>query len=169
MIATGHPVFSTERKYGVIKAIEKTDADALRNGFDRESLLTGIKFENDYKVSWVVNYGTKYKKSVIVSIGIEQNQRLPSFGKICDIFIIHEFLYFEVTLFETVRFNDIFQLYEVKELVNEPIKTLRQDNLLDYNFFHTKTVDDNNIFVPTKYSWKDILRQDQLGKNPLLS
>ena len=158
LIVSRHPIFSRERKYGVIKPIEKTDAGALRN-----------QFQNVYKVSWVVNHGTKYKKSAIASIGIEQNQRLPSFGKICEIFFIHESLYFEVTLFETVRFNDIFQSYEVKELVNEPTKIVPQDSLLDYNVFHTKIVDEDSIFVPTKYSLKGILRQHQLGKNPLLS
>ena len=142
LIASEHPIFSTERKYGVIKTIEKTDTDALRNRFDQESLLSDIKFQ---KASWVVNHGRKYKTSAIVSIRIEQNQRLPSFGKICEIFIIHEFLYFEVTLFETVRFNYIFQSYEVKELVNEPKKIVPQDSLQDYNVFHTKIVDEDSI------------------------
>lgn len=115
LIATGDPIFSTERKYGVIKTVGKTDADALRNRFNQESLLSGIKFKNVHRASWVLNHGTKYKKSAIVSIGIEKNQRLPSFSKICEIFIIDEFLYF-VTFLETVRFNYIFQSYEVKEL-----------------------------------------------------
>ena len=83
------------------------------------------QFQTVYKVSWNVNYGTKYKKSAIVSIGIKQNQCLPSLGKICEIFINHKCLYFEVSLFETVRFNYLFQSSEVKELVNEPTKIVR--------------------------------------------
>ena len=44
----------------------------------------------------MLNYYTKYKKSAIASIESDQNQSLPSYVKITEIFVIHAFLYLKL-------------------------------------------------------------------------
>ena len=63
-----HPLFSSEKVYGVTKKVDPESCQLLRARFDASGLLPGIELSNVYKVSWVKLYGVKYKKSGIIAI-----------------------------------------------------------------------------------------------------
>ena len=100
-----HPLFCNEKSYGVLKKINEEACRSLRKKFDSDGLLPAVPFSNVYKVSWVQVFGTKYAKSALIAIGVSGTPNLPIFGVIVSIWLIKEFVYFDVKLLETICFD----------------------------------------------------------------
>ena len=81
--ASCHPLFSSEKKNGVLRQASDQDINKLRSAFDIEGLLPGIELKNVCKVSLIIRYGTKFCKSDIIAFGVnETHELLPNFGEI---------------------------------------------------------------------------------------
>jgi len=86
----------------------------LRNNFDAHGLLPDVELDNTYKVSWIVCHGTRYKRDAILAVSVHISG-LPVFGQVRSIFIVHDFVYFEVNIYNTKMYSGNFQAYAVKK------------------------------------------------------
>ena len=55
-----HPLFATEKKFGVIKLMENNKTADIRIKFQRTGLLPRVTLKSVYVVSWVACFGTNY-------------------------------------------------------------------------------------------------------------
>jgi hypothetical protein len=104
-----HPLFSSEKTFGVLKMVNAEVCLSLRERFDSCGLLPGIDFVNIYKVSWITLFGTKYAKSGVIAVDVAGDPALPVFGVILCIWSILDFVYFDVRLLHTQRFDHKYQ------------------------------------------------------------
>ena len=163
-----HPLFSTERKNGVVKLYDDVKTTNLQRKFNEAGLLPGVTLRNVYAVSWVIRYGTKYKRGATVAYGVDHETLLPSFGKIETVFLIHGFVYFEIYLYNTIRLNETFQSYETTQNLNKNPKIISYESLLDYNVYHVREIEGRTVgFIPIKYSLSDLIEQHINDNNPL--
>ncbi|XP_066917219.1 uncharacterized protein [Clytia hemisphaerica] len=152
---SSHPLFNKEKLNGVVKPLSANERLTLRNKFDERNFLPGIDFGTAaHKASWVVRFGTKYCRDAFLAVGFDE-EKLPLFGKIHQINIIHGYLYFEIEKYETLCFDDEFKAYQV-ESQNET-SIVPYESLLDYNVFHLKKTDDC-YFIQTRYFLNDIIK-----------
>ena len=91
-----HPLFSSEKEYGVTKKVGPESCRLLRARFDASGLLPGTELSNVYKVSWVKLYGVKYKKSGVITIDACGDPVQPLFGEIHFILSVNNYVYFDV-------------------------------------------------------------------------
>ena len=161
---SSHPLFNTEKQFGVLKKLNLQEVNVLRKAFDIYGLLPDLPISNVCRVSWVVIYGTRYRKGDMIIIDVDRNL-LPIFSKIDVIWYVQQYVYFKVLLLETIDFDDKKQSYRVNlELQTTSIVT--SENLVDYNTYHEKCLN-NELFLPSKYSLKYILSEHVKGKNHL--
>ena len=59
---SSHPLFSTEKKYGVLHAAKENELTFLQQKFKEFGLLPGVHPENVYNATWVVLNGTEFSK-----------------------------------------------------------------------------------------------------------
>ena len=162
-----HPLFCNEKSYGVLKKINEEACRSLRKKFDSDGLLPAVPFSNVYKVSWVQVFGTKYAKSALIAIGVSGTPNLPIFGVIVSIWLIKEFVYFDVKLLETICFDFKHQAYHVRETEEVSTRVCPYEVLLDFNVFHCKKDQNGNRYVPVKYDLRDLMTEHIQGENPL--
>ena len=93
----------------------------LRSSFDRFSLLPNTSLENVCGVSWIILYGTKYSNKGVIAVTVTMEPALPVFGKIKEIWVMHDFVYFKVSILETVCMESSYQVYNVKCLDDEEV------------------------------------------------
>ena len=160
---SSHPLFDNERKFGVMQKLNAEESDTLRTSFDNFGLLPDLAFRNVYHVSWVVIRGTRYRKQDIVLIDSVRN--LPIFGKIDTICFIYDYIYFNVTVLQTIGFDKRKQSYKVNATTGNTT-IVPSDNLVDYNTYQQKQLN-CHFFIPTKYCIKFILSEHAKGVNPL--
>ena len=160
---SAHPLFKTEKKYGVLKKIDDQETASLRISLTLHGLLPGIHITNAYKVSWMMRYGTRYKKDDLVIISVANN--LPVFGKINVIWCVYDYVYFEVTLSTTIAFVHEMQSFKIDFLPTRK-SIVASENLVDYNAYHAICLN-NEFFVPPKYNITYILQEFSKGSNPL--
>ncbi|XP_028417997.1 uncharacterized protein LOC114542721 [Dendronephthya gigantea] len=164
---SSHPLFSTEREYGVLKKAGAEVCLSLRERFDEHGLLPSIEIVNVYKVSWIKLFGTKFAKSGIIAIDVAGDPALPVFGVIVCIWSILDFTYFDVQLLETLSFDEKHQAYRVSESTEDVTGIYPYDSLVDFNVFHCKKDKENNKYVAVKYDLRDIIEEHIEGRNPL--
>ena len=90
---SSHPLFSSEKTYGILKKANAEMCRSLWERFDLHGCLPGIEFVNVYKVSWIKLFGIKYAKSVV--------------------------MYFDVRLVYTQCFDHQYQGYRVTDIEND--------------------------------------------------
>ena len=151
-----HPLFASEIKYGVLNAIAKSEAEILRNDLDDFSLLPGIELTNTYRLSWVILHGTKYAKEGVLMVSVFGNPPLPIFGTVKYIWMIREFIYFQVSLLNTLCFERTYQSYLLEAPEQESIYVCSYESLVDYNVFHLKQ-EDEKLYLPLKYDTSDLM------------
>ena len=110
---SSHPLFSTEKKYGVLRAAKENELTFLQQKFKEFGLLPGVHPENVYNATWVVLNGTKFSKHAIIAVGVINDPPLPVFGKIRQIWVVSNFVYFEVSVFNTYCLDFVHQAYLV--------------------------------------------------------
>ena len=76
-----HPLFSTERKYGVLHHVLEASKASLRNKLNKFGLLPGVELDNVYKSSWVICHGAKFAKDGVIIYSIDQSLMLPRLKK----------------------------------------------------------------------------------------
>lgn len=95
---------------------------------------------------------------------INTNRSFPVFGKILNLWVVHDYLYFHVQLARTCEFESSHQSYTI---VHTPEVTfIAPEKLVDYNVYSVKEMNDK-LFVPIKYSLEYIIELHTKGKNPL--
>ena len=77
-----HPLFATEKKFGVIKLMEDNEIADIQIKFQRSGLLPGITLKSVYVLSWVAYFRTKYKSKAILANDGDPATLLPMFGKV---------------------------------------------------------------------------------------
>ena len=157
-----HPLFSTEKKLGVLKRTTNAEVSNLRSNFDKFSLLPNTSLENVCRVSWIILHGTKYCNKGIIAVTISMEPALPIFGKIKEIWIIQDFVYFEVSILETVCMKSSYQTFKVKCIDDEEIFICPYERLVDFNVYHIKKVE-QELYIPIKYDIDDIVEEYAIG------
>lgn len=167
---SSHPLFSTERNYGVLTLANESSKESFRSQLDTFGMLPGVHLEHLYRTTWVMWCGTKFCKNGVVACEVDETFMLPVFGKIKEIWIISDFIYFECVLLDTITFSEDYQAYYVKEAINEARHILcPHENLVDYNVFHIHKDHQKNMYISVKYHIKDLMAQHLKGSNPLKS
>ena len=65
-----HPLFSSERTFGVLQSVSEEKRKYLRKTFDESALLPGIEdLSGIHKTSWIILFGTKYCIECLIVIG----------------------------------------------------------------------------------------------------
>ena len=130
----------------------------LRSSFDSFSLLPNTSLENVCRVSWIILYGTKYSNKGVIAVTVTMEPALPVFGKIKEIWVMHDFVYFEVSILETVCMESSYQAYNVKCLDDEEVFICPYGWLVDFNVYHIKKVE-QELYNPIKYDIDDIIEE----------
>ena len=163
-----HPLFSTERKTGVVKPCDIDKITNLQNNFNEAGLLPGVTLRSVYVASWVTSYGTKYKRGAIVAYDVYHATFLPKFGKIETVFLIHGFIYLEVFLHNTVQLNEMLQGYEITESLIRNSKVVSYESLVDHDVYHLKETEDTAVgLIPIIYSLFDLIEEHISNNNTL--
>ena len=100
-----HPLFATQKKFGVLKFMEDNGITDIQMKFQRSGLLPGVTLKSVYVVSWNACFRTKYKSKAILADDTDPATVLPKFWKIERISQVLGFVYFEVTKFNTEVFS----------------------------------------------------------------
>ena len=161
-----HPLFATEKTFGVIKLMEDNETADILIKFQRSGLLPRVTLKSVYVVS-VACFGTKYKSKAILAYDADPATLLPKSGKIDRIYQVLGFIYFELTKLNVEGFSKTFQSYEIYEDINNNTTIVSYDNLLDYNVYHSKIIANHGSFIPLKYSLTDLITQHLQEHNPL--
>ena len=73
-------------------------------------------------------YGTKYCVGAMVPVTITKDSVFPVFGKVFEIWVVEDFVYFEVTLFDTSCLDSQFQCwYHLKYFRGQTYIPLKYD------------------------------------------
>ena len=118
----------------------------------------------------VVCFGTKYKtkNKTILAYNADPVTLLSKFWKrerICQAF---GFIYFKVTKFKTVSFNETFQSYGIYRNINNSTKIITTTNLSVIIGVNHKQLWIMGIKLWIKYSLRDSINQHLQENNPLL-
>jgi hypothetical protein len=167
--SASHPLFSSERKYGVLSFIDELAKESLRSQLDNFGLLPGVELTNVYKTSWVMCYGTKFRKDGVIAYSVDELLMLPMFASIKEIWVISDFIYFECIPLETLCFSEVHQAYEIQEFPVAASGTIicPYENIVDYNVFHIHEDNLRNMYITMKYDIKDLMAEHVRGCNPL--
>lgn len=141
---SSHPLFSTERKFGVVSAATVSELSNLRQKFQSCGLLPGIHIETAHRASWIILNGTKYSKGALIAIGVIGNPPLPEFRQLSQIWLIEGFFYFEALLFATVCFDDMYQAYSLTFVPNV-VRVVPYESLEDFNVSTSKLTSLRNV------------------------
>ena len=165
---SSHPLFSTECKHGVAGNIREEMVEQLGHLFEKFCLLPGIKLtvHNIQRLSWIIIYGTKFRKGGIIALDAIPETKMPVFGNIEKVWIVCGFVYFEVKKIHTIRFDEHYQAYYIKELTEQNSFICSYESLLDYNVFHFKLAE-GKTFVPVKYYIEDLIQEHLNETSPL--
>ena len=158
-----HPLFATEKTFGVIKLMEDNKTADILIKFQRSGLLPRVTLKSVYVVS-VACFGTKCKSKAILAYDADPATLLPKSGKIDR---IYQVIYFELTKLNVEGFSKTFQSYEIYEDINNNTTIVSYDNLLDYNVYHSKIIANHGSFIPLKYSLTHLITQHLQEHNPL--
>lgn len=92
---------------------------------------------------------------------------LPVFGSIKNIWVISDFVYFEVFMMNTIYFDIKFQAYLIESVEPPVVRFCSYDSLVDYNVFHVKKDKHKNEYVSVKYDIDDLLEEHMKLNNRL--
>ena len=165
-----HPLFSSERKYGVLNCANELSRKSLRSKLDMFGMIPGVELQNVYRTSWVICHGTKFCKGGFIMYSVNELLMLPIFASITEIWVIGDFIYFECLPFETQCFSNTYQAYQIKESSTESGHIISAyEHLVDYNIFHVHKDCLKDLYISVKYEIKDLMMQHLKGCNPLKS
>ena len=162
---SSHPLFNKEKIFGVVTRSPDEEKHRLRATFDSLNLLPGISFTNVHKTSWVIKFGTKYCREAFIAVDADPMTKLPVFGKIVGIYIVHDFVYFEIMQYKTQEFCFNYQAYLVEVTEQKSFKAY--GSLIDYNVYHMKTDSNENQYIQPKYSLSEMIDCYVMGVNPI--
>ena len=162
-----HPLFATEKTFGVITLMEHNETTDIQIKFERSGLLPKVTLKSLYVVSLVACFGTKYKYKEHLHMMLILHYCYQSLEKRERIYQVLGFIYFELTKFNTGGFSKTFQSYELNQNINNSTAIISYDNLLNYNVYHSKIVANYGSFIPLKCSLTDLMTQDLQEHNPL--
>lgn len=163
-----HPLFSSERNYGVLSVPSDSAKKSLRAKLDQFGLLPGILLGSVYRASWVICHGTKFCKNGIFISRVDEESLLPIFGSVQQIWVVSDFIYFEYMPYETLYFSERYQAYHVKELAAEESREVcSYDSIVDFNVLHIHKDSTGEMYVPVKYDIQDLMEEHIKGENPL--
>ena len=81
LIPKSHPLFATEKTFGVITLMEHNETADIQIKFERSGLLPKVTLKSLYVVSLVACFGTKYKYKATLAHDADSALLLPKFGK----------------------------------------------------------------------------------------
>ncbi len=164
---SSHPLFSTEKKFGVLRDVKADELPVLQQRFTESGLLPGVQLAKVFSATWVVLNGTKFSKHAVIAVGVTNDPPLPVFGQLRQIWVVSKFVYFEVSIFETSCLDFVHQAYLVKKVNPDVVQVVPYEILLDYNVFHVKADNQGNTYVSVKYDIDDIMHEYAKDNSPL--
>ena len=115
-----HPLFSSKRTFGVLQSVSEEKRHYLLNKFDESALLPDIEdLSGIHKTSWIILFGKKYCKECLIAIGCSGNPPIQIFGSVLNTWVLSDFVYFEVNVFEIRYFCSRFQAYRLANIPSE--------------------------------------------------
>ncbi|XP_066930562.1 uncharacterized protein [Clytia hemisphaerica] len=153
-----HPLFSTERKLGVLKKVAPKQVKDLRQLFDAQSLLPGVCLETVSNVSWITLHGTRYNIKGLVIVDVSEKAQQPIFGEIKSIWVFKNYVYFETVILKTLYYDYFVNAYKVDEFDCEKTFICNYYRLVDFNVYHKKQLL-GNWYVPIKYDLNNIIEE----------
>lgn len=92
---------------------------------------------------------------------------LPIFGELKKIWVIDEFVYFQLSLLETHSFDEMRKAYCVEHVDPEVAHFVSNDDLVYFNVLHLKQDHLGKSYVPAKYHLNDIMEEFLKDTNPM--
>jgi hypothetical protein len=100
---SSHPLFATDKRCGVVTKASTDQVKSLQEKFKEFGLLPDINLKQVYTTSWIILNGTKYTKTAILVMDVAGEPSLPIFGELKKIWVIDEFVYFQLSLLQPTR------------------------------------------------------------------
>ena len=89
----------------------------LCNKFDESALLPGIQnLTGIHETNWIILFDTKNRQEYLIAIDCTGDPPIPVFRLILNIWVLSDFVYFEVNAFEKRYFFGRFQAYCVANI-----------------------------------------------------
>ena len=163
-----HPLFLSKRNFGVLQNVSEEKRVYLCNKFDESALLPGIQnLTGIHETSWIILFDTKNCQEHLIATDCTGDPPIPVFQLILNIWVLSDFVYFEVNSFEKRYCCGRFQAYCVANTTSEIIQISPYENLVDYNAFHKKKSNCRDLYVPVKYHLDNMLEEYNNFRNPL--
>ena len=80
LIPDSHPLFATEKKFGVIKLMEDNKIADIQIKFQISRLLLGFTLKSVYVVFWVACFRRKHKNKAVLANDVDPATLLPKFA-----------------------------------------------------------------------------------------
>ena len=113
-----HPLFATDKEHGPTCLVVNDRRESLLERFREAELFARPEFLTSiYTSKWIKLYGAKYVtyNCCIVAVDATFADKIPTFGKLLQIWLIDNEVIFEFTPFKTVEFNHNLLAYEVED------------------------------------------------------
>ena len=150
-----HPIFSNEKELGPTSEVVNTEYVLLKLrdhiGIDTSDVQTVVPLK------WLILNGNKSSHKSLIISGVN-DQHLPVFGLIKDIWLVNSNLYcFESQLYDTLGFSKDLLAYEV-DIPNlaQATEVVDAEKLVDFTAYYAVTFKDHQC-VPIKYNLHNVL------------
>lgn len=157
-----HPIFNNEQELG--PASEVKNMTYLQEKCKSFIGVEGI--EHAVSVKWLILNGNKYVHNNSLIITRVTEDGMPVFGLVQNIFIVNSTLCcFEIQPYNTVCFDKDFMSYKVEvPYLAQANELVTVDNLVDFTSYCT-FCNNENMYVPVKYSLTDTIRLYKASNN----
>ena len=91
-----------------------------------------------HRAKWIKVHGTMYKRHCAVVVGIQNDGLLPEFGKVEDILVADNELYFHVQLCLTMKYSEHY--HALVFVTRKDYRTITQTELLSHIPLHICSV-----------------------------
>lgn len=165
-----HPLFSTDKELGpTTPVINESRAAILRKIEDAKLFVKPEMINKVFTAKWIKLYGTKYvtNNTCIIAVDATFVDKVPTFGKLQQIWLVDKEILFEFKPLTTVEFDPNLMAYQVYDLGDDALSELCFYNrMLDFNVYSLQRHSDA-VYIPLKYDLRDIIREHIVGENPL--
>ena len=127
----------------------------------------GLELGTFYSLNWLPMYGQKFiSNQAFVAVDCDVTTELPLFGELRRITLNNGNVYFNCSVYDTLRFHPQLLAYEVIQGNDDKEYLWKISDILDHNMYHLVTTKKRH-FITIKYDLNDIISEHLKGANPL--
>ena len=127
----------------------------------------GLELGTFYSLNWISMYGQKFiSNQAFVAVDCDVTTELPLFGELKRIILNNSNVYFNSSVYDTLRFHPQLLAYEVNQGNDDKEYLWKISDILDYNVYHLVTTKKGH-FITIKYDLNYIISEHLKGANPL--